>query len=333
MSEDDVHHQQEPVYFWENQPCSWAPSQSNSDNPAGSGSGSGSGQAKEISAAMLMKPPKTPSFNHQKDENNKGDAAEADPDKKKSRGTGATRSDNKNKNKKRANGKATKKSEHDIHIWTERERRKKMRNMFTTLHSLLPQLPPKADKSTIVDEAVSQIKNLEHTLQTLQQKKLERLQSVSNAKYGYEQPSGLTSNTQWHPSNSREAFIADQGSSNNFGIAASNPSPSVSVPQLPVSFQTFSSDNVVLNICGNQAQFCVYAPKKPGMFTKIGFVLEKYKIEVLSAHMSSDANRSMFMIQAQANGASNEFPAAELFITEEIFRQAATEIGMWISQN
>lgn len=28
----------------------------------------------------------------------------------------------------------------ELHIWTERERRKKMRNMFSVLHSLLPQL-------------------------------------------------------------------------------------------------------------------------------------------------------------------------------------------------
>lgn len=34
-------------------------------------------------------------------------------------------------------------SEHEMHIWTERERRKKMRNMFSSLHSLLPQLPAK----------------------------------------------------------------------------------------------------------------------------------------------------------------------------------------------
>ena len=34
-------------------------------------------------------------------------------------------------------------SDHDLHIWTERERRKKMRNMFHQLHALLPQLPPK----------------------------------------------------------------------------------------------------------------------------------------------------------------------------------------------
>lgn len=34
-------------------------------------------------------------------------------------------------------------SDHELHIWTERERRKKMRNMFSNLHALLPQLPPK----------------------------------------------------------------------------------------------------------------------------------------------------------------------------------------------
>lgn len=33
--------------------------------------------------------------------------------------------------------------DHEIHIWTERERRKKMRDMFSKLHALLPQLPPK----------------------------------------------------------------------------------------------------------------------------------------------------------------------------------------------
>lgn len=40
---------------------------------------------------------------------------------------------------------ATESSDHDIHIWTERERRKKMRNMFSNLHALLPHLPPKVN--------------------------------------------------------------------------------------------------------------------------------------------------------------------------------------------
>uniref|UniRef100_A0A3Q7J7Y3 BHLH domain-containing protein n=1 Tax=Solanum lycopersicum TaxID=4081 RepID=A0A3Q7J7Y3_SOLLC len=35
------------------------------------------------------------------------------------------------------------KSEHEIHIWMERERRKKMQTLFETLHSLVPNLPAK----------------------------------------------------------------------------------------------------------------------------------------------------------------------------------------------
>lgn len=33
--------------------------------------------------------------------------------------------------------------EHELHIWTERERRKKMRDMFATLHALIPKLHPR----------------------------------------------------------------------------------------------------------------------------------------------------------------------------------------------
>ena len=38
-------------------------------------------------------------------------------------------------------------SEHETHIRTERQRRKKMSNMFTSLHALLPQLPAKVNIS------------------------------------------------------------------------------------------------------------------------------------------------------------------------------------------
>lgn len=37
------------------------------------------------------------------------------------------------------------KSEHEMHIWTERERRKKMRNMFSSLQALLPNVSSKVN--------------------------------------------------------------------------------------------------------------------------------------------------------------------------------------------
>uniref|UniRef100_A0A0D9W4Z5 BHLH domain-containing protein n=1 Tax=Leersia perrieri TaxID=77586 RepID=A0A0D9W4Z5_9ORYZ len=58
-------------------------------------------------------------------------------------------------------GKSVMDTKHALHIWMERERRKKMKNMFSTLHALLPKIPGKADKATIVNEAIGYIKTLE----------------------------------------------------------------------------------------------------------------------------------------------------------------------------
>jgi hypothetical protein len=43
----------------------------------------------------------------------------------------------------KGNAAALEDTDHDLHIFTERERRKKMKNMFSTLHALLPDLPDK----------------------------------------------------------------------------------------------------------------------------------------------------------------------------------------------
>lgn len=60
-------------------------------------------------------------------------------------GVDTTGAGKKNKRKGKDGG-AHGESDHEMHIWTERERRKKMRSMFASLHALLPQLPPKVYK-------------------------------------------------------------------------------------------------------------------------------------------------------------------------------------------
>ena len=110
--------------------------------------------------------------------------------------------------------------------------------------------------------------------------------------------------TQKQAFDSREAFLADQVSSSDHlaNISATNFSNSLSVSyEFPVLFQTWTSSNVVLNICGNEAQISVCSLKKPGLFTAICNILEKHKIGVISAHVSSDSNQSMFMIQAHVS--------------------------------
>ncbi|GMI83666.1 RETARDED GROWTH OF EMBRYO 1, ZHOUPI [Hibiscus trionum] len=218
-------------------------------------------------------------------------------------------------------------SDHEMHIWTERERRRKMRNMFSGLHDLLPQLPPKADKSTIVDEAVNYIKTLEKTLQKLQKQKLDRLQACIDLGCHHEQPPTATTPAALG-SSSREAFMADRVNATD---KFSNPN-TLSVSQSALQFQTWSSPNVVLNICGTEAQISVCSPKKPGLFTTLCCILEKHKVEVVSAHVSSDSNRCMFMIQARvASTAASNHQQAGAFQVDEIFKQAAAEFMCWVT--
>ncbi|KAF7810979.1 transcription factor bHLH95-like [Senna tora] len=179
--------------------------------------------------------------------------------------------------------------DHD-NIWTERERRRKMRDMFGILHSMLPHLHSKADKTTIVEEAVSYIKTLEETVENLEKVKEERLKSMSTTTLG--NPS--SENTY-----SREAFMADQAAELNNSAIPINSNPLL-IPnyQTSTGFETWSSPNLVLNVSGEDAQFSICSTKKPCLFTTICFVLDKHNIEVLSSHISSRDNQRFYMVQA-----------------------------------
>ncbi|PIN08751.1 hypothetical protein CDL12_18671 [Handroanthus impetiginosus] len=215
--------------------------------------------------------------------------------------------------------------DHELHIWTERERRKKMRNMFANLHALLPHLPQKADKSTIVDEAVNYIKKLQQTFQNLQKQKLERLHGIIITN----NPSIITQKKL--AIQSREAFLAEQGSTDHSAVTLANPRPNppFSGPEFPAIFKTWTSPNLILNVCGKDAHISICSAKKPGLLTAICFVMEKHKVELVSAQVSSDRNKCMYMIHAHANGIPDQFQHA--FPVEEIYKQAAAEIMLWVN--
>lgn len=154
-----------------------------------------------------------------------------------------------------------------------------------------------ADKSTIVDEAVKYIKTLQQTFQTLQKQKLEKLQGTTIV--DYEPSSVITSQTD--ALESREAFLAVQGPSKNFPSASNNIPYPLSVPLSPACFQTWFSPNVVMNMCGDDAQIGVCSVRKPGLLTTIFYILEKHNLDVVSAHVSSDEYHSIYMIHVHVS--------------------------------
>ncbi|KAH7680953.1 Myc-type basic helix-loop-helix (bHLH) domain-containing protein [Dioscorea alata] len=202
--------------------------------------------------------------------------------------------------------------EHEMHIWTERERRKKMRTMFSNLHALLPNLPPKADKSSIVDEAVNYINSLQQTINKLQKQKMERVKALA---FEENQTHGAES--------TREVFLAEQGK--NMVSILGSPT-SASFPRFPLNLQTWSSQNLVLSITGEDAHINICTGKKPGLLSTICFIMEKHNLELVSAHISSDHFRTMIMIHARATGISDQFP--EAMMIEEIYKLAVGEIIM-----
>ncbi|XP_030509009.2 transcription factor bHLH95 [Cannabis sativa] len=224
-------------------------------------------------------------------------------------------------------------SDHEIHIWTERERRKKMRNMFANLHALLPQLPSKADKSTIVDEAVNYIRNLQQTLDKLEKQKLEKVQATHNT-FHDQPPSSSSSimnilnnnnnnNNNNNPQLPKLVYLPANNNNNN------NPSSNNN----NVVFHTWISPNVVLNLCGEEAHINVCSPKKAGLFTSICHVLDKYKISIISAQISSHSIRNMFMIHARVSGVGSDEFFEAFNSVEELYKQAVSEIALWVPSN
>jgi len=144
------------------------------------------------------------------------------------------------------------------------------------------------DQSTIIGEAVNHILKLQNTFKKLESQKLERLEEYS-IKLMSSQKVG----------NSWEKYVGDQGSTNNSTVIT--PITHGASPLIPTGFMTWSSPNVILNVCGEDAHISVCSPKKSGLFTFICYVLGKHKIEIVCAQVSSDQFRSMFMIQAHVS--------------------------------
>ncbi|CAN1307441.1 Transcription factor bHLH95, partial [Linum perenne] len=217
-------------------------------------------------------------------------------------------------------------SEQGVHIWTERERRKRMRDMFTTLHGLLPDVSEKADKTTIVDEAVTYIKSLQQTLNDLEQRKLRTVQNP---------PSQKVPSVSFNDGINDSLVISD-GTPNDVTNVVNGDvnGGEVGVPSLPLRFNTWTSTNVVLNLCGDEAQISVCTPPGitvggEGVLTVACSVLERYNIEVVTAHVSNCSfDRRMYMLQVrhrgQENGAVQE-GFTEGNPVEEIYKQAVNE--------
>ncbi|KAM0893595.1 hypothetical protein ACQ4PT_024998 [Festuca glaucescens] len=219
----------------------------------------------------------------------------------------------------------------ELHITTERERRKRMSEMFTELRSLLPTLPDKVDKSSIVMEAIHYIKSLEGTLMELEKRKQEM--QLARGKVSAAANSGISSSAMAITPTAlvAQAPIVLPGA----GIwpTGAAPAPPITVGTVapaPVGLQTWSGQNVVLSLSGNDAWINVCVARRLGVLTMVMAVLEKHNIDIVTLGISSDNARTMFTIHARINGAANQL--GYNVRSEEIYKLAVSEMMVWLSE-
>lgn len=100
-------------------------------------------------------------------------------------------------------------------------------------------------------------------------------------------------------SKSREAYLVDQASSSNWATMSLH--DGLLIPSKLHCLQTWSSPNVVLSVSGDDAQISICTARKPGLLPIVFYILEKYKINVITATISSDHFKSMLMIHTRVS--------------------------------
>ncbi|KAM3295604.1 hypothetical protein ACQJBY_038093 [Aegilops geniculata] len=219
----------------------------------------------------------------------------------------------------------------ELHIITERERRRRMSEMFTKLHGLLPTLPDKVDKSSIVMEAIHYIKSLEGTVSELEKQKLER--DLARGNPAAAANGGVSSSVTAAMPMGMATPVTGLSAGGIWQTGAA-PAPSMALGAVtaapePVPLQTWSGPNVVLSLSGNYAYIHMSVGRRPGVLTMVTAVLEKHGIDVVTTGISSDRSQCMYTIQARINGMSNQF--GDNVACDDIYKLAVSEIMVWLS--
>ncbi|KAL2608439.1 hypothetical protein R1flu_027012 [Riccia fluitans] len=162
-------------------------------------------------------------------------------------------------------------SQRENHIWSERQRRKGMNHLFSTLRSLLPLPTSKTDKSTVVSEIIKYIKGLQAHREELQKKRMEILhrKSMDVIMVG---------------------AVVKRNSPTTIGNSISSSSGTLTGVPLGTEsclLQSFVLPNVALHISGNNGFITMSSPKRRGLLARILSIMQSYRLHVVSAYMST----------------------------------------------
>ncbi|KAG8059032.1 hypothetical protein GUJ93_ZPchr0002g25288 [Zizania palustris] len=214
------------------------------------------------------------------------------------------------------------------HVQAERQRRQRMKDRFNDLQALVPNLPTRIDKASIVVEAIDFIKSLQETVTNLERRKMER-DIVARVSSSAVLAPPLTT-----PAQAIVPVVA-----RSWSMPAASGGQAVLSPagahrgRSPVIPAAAPAPSVVVNWCGDEHAFIdIRAPRltrRHDVLTMVMGVLEKHSINVVTAQIDSDDSQSKFTIHTCVNRESGL--AMETVTTEGIYQLAVSEIMVWLT--
>ncbi|MCO5589163.1 hypothetical protein L7F22_043129 [Adiantum nelumboides] len=171
----------------------------------------------------------------------------------------------------------------EIHIFSERQRRKGMTHLYTILHSLLPDAKPKTDRCTVLTEAMDYIHELQMRLNELGMQKNEILESIaeqlqveSSTATGSLMQGGSDSATLGRHVGSMDDFITEE-----------------------MREEILAAADVVVRFCGRDAFITLNSPRRNGVWSAILHVLHEQDMDLLNVTLSTSNDMDYHCIHAK----------------------------------
>ncbi|KAH9537538.1 hypothetical protein CY35_16G057800 [Sphagnum magellanicum] len=176
-------------------------------------------------------------------------------------------------------------SQRESHIWSERQRRKGMNHLFSTLRSLLPQPSSKTDKSTVVSEIIKYIQSLQLKLDILVKKRQQMLEARA-----------LSQTVVPTEQQQQQADLAAMSANLNHPLQQQE-----IIQQTDSCLQSFLGANVGLHICGSNAFITISSPRgQRGIFHRILVTVQNQHLDVINAFISTSKASIFHCLHCQA---------------------------------
>ncbi|KAI5059303.1 hypothetical protein GOP47_0025622 [Adiantum capillus-veneris] len=192
----------------------------------------------------------------------------------------------------------------EIHIFSERQRRKGMTHLYTILHSLLPDAKPKTDRCTVLTEAMDYIHELQMRLNELGTQKNEILESIAE---------------QLQMDSSNLTGSRMQGGVENVGRNFDD------LITEEMREEILAAADVVVRFCGRDAFITLNSPRRNGVWSAILHVLHEQDMDLLNVTLSTSNDMDYHCIHAKVLNAELHSNELQRMLQEVVLNHAVLD--------